>query len=51
MFTQDKTTGYTDADLAALNEELASRLAAIDPSDTDARYEAEKAFAHEVAQR
>lgn len=51
MFTQDNTAGYTDAELNALNEELTTRLAAIGPADVDARNEAEKAFADEVARR
>ncbi len=51
MFATDNTEGYTQAQLDALNAELATRLAAIDPSDTDAREEAEKAFNDEVARR
>jgi hypothetical protein len=49
--TIDNTTGYTQAELDALNAELAERLAEIDPDDTDARAEAEKAFADEVSRR
>jgi hypothetical protein len=51
MFTRDNTSGYTEAELAALNVELATVLAAIDPDDTDARERAEKAFADEVSRR
>lgn len=51
MFTRDNTEGYTQAELDALNAELAQRLAAIDPDDTEARAEAEKAFADEVSRR
>ena len=50
-FTMDNTEGYTAAELAALNAELAERLAEIDPDDVDARYAAEKAFNDEVAGR
>ena len=51
MFTADNTTGYTQEELDALNTELTERLDMIDPNDTDAREEAEKAFADEVARR
>ena len=51
MFTTGNTDGYTQAMLDALNAELAGRLAAIDPDDIDARAEAEKSFADEVARR
>jgi hypothetical protein len=51
MFTPDNTEGYTAAQLAALNTELAQRLADIDPNDLRALDAAEKAFADEVAQR
>jgi hypothetical protein len=51
MFTTDNTEGYTQAQLDALNAELVARLAAIDPTDTDARDDAEKAFSDEVARR
>lgn len=50
-FTTDNTQGYTDAELAALNAELAAKLTAIDPDDTDARAEVEKAFHDEVSGR
>lgn len=50
-FTTDNTEGYTAAELAALNAELAERLATIPADDTDARDAAEKAFADEVARR
>lgn len=50
-FTTDNTTGYTQAQLDALNAELAAILAAIDSDDTDARHEAEKAFADQVSRR
>jgi hypothetical protein len=51
MFTTDNTAGYTAAELAALNAELAAILADIPESDVDAREEAAKAFADEVARR
>jgi hypothetical protein len=51
MFTTDTTAGYTAAELAALNAELAQVLASIPENDTDARAEAEKAFADTVAAR
>lgn len=47
-FTQDNTTGYTDEQLAELNEELAQRLEGVDEDD---RADVEKAFADEVASR
>jgi hypothetical protein len=47
-FTQDNTQGYTDAELAALNAELAQRLDSVDDED---RADIEKAFADEVAAR
>ena len=50
-FTQQTTDGYTDAELDALNAELAARLSSIDPDDTDALTAAEKEFAHEVTKR
>jgi len=50
-FTADNTSGYTPAELAALNAELAAKLATLVPDDTDARAEAEKAFHDEVARR
>jgi hypothetical protein len=50
-FSQDNTTGYTDAELAALNDELAARLAAVDPDDIEARQQIEKAFADAVSGR
>lgn len=51
-FTQDNTSGYTDADLAALNAELAERLkaAGAEPGSDEAQ-EIEKAFNNEVASR
>lgn len=53
MFTQDNTTGYTDEQLAALNEELAARLAEVEegPHAEDERADLEKAFYDEVASR
>jgi hypothetical protein len=51
MFTDENTTGYTAAELAALNAELAARLAEIPEDNTDARNAAEKAFADEVSRR
>lgn len=51
LFTIENTTGYTQAELAALNTELAVRLAEIDPDNIEARIEAEKAFADEVSRR
>ena len=51
-FTQDNTSGYTDAQLAQLNIEAARRVPEIMEAypglDED---EAEKAFADEVARR
>ena len=51
MFTTDNTHGYTAAELAALNAELADILAQYAPDDTDGRAEAEKAFADAVSHR
>lgn len=51
VFTTDNTTGYTQAELDALNAELAQRLSEIDPDDVEARWDAEKAFADEVSHR
>jgi hypothetical protein len=48
MFTTDNTEGYTTVELAALNAELAARLAAV---DFDERADVEKAFHDEVAAR
>lgn len=50
MFTKQNTQGYTDAELAALNTELAERLAGLEPG-TDEYDQAEKAFSDEVARR
>lgn len=52
MFTMDNTTGYTQAELDALNAEFAARLVAegIEPG-TDEAQAMEKAFADEVARR
>lgn len=50
-FTTDNTEGYTTTELTALNVELATRLAEIDPDDTDARIAVEKAFSDEVSRR
>ena len=50
-FTTDNTEGYTDAELAALNAEMALKLALLPHDDTDARAAAEKAFHNEVAGR
>lgn len=48
-FTDENTTGYTADQIAALNAELATRLAGIEnPED---RIAAEQAFADEVARR
>lgn len=51
-FTADNTEGYTAAELAALNAELAARLqvAGVEPGSDEAA-EIEKAFADEVAGR
>lgn len=49
-FTQQNTDGYTDAQLAALNAELAERLNGLD-RDSDEYQQAEAAFADEVAKR
>lgn len=53
MFTQDNTTGYTDDQLTALNDELTARLDAVEEgqhAEAD-RADVEKAFADEVAGR
>lgn len=50
MLTNDNTEGYTAEQLAALNVELAERLAGVEPS-TDEYYQIEKAFLDEVAGR
>lgn len=51
-FTADNTEGYTQAELDALNAELAERLAAAGAeAGTEAAVEIEKAFADEVARR
>lgn len=51
-FTADNTEGYTAAELAALNAELAERLkaAGAEPGSDEAQ-EIEKAFHDEVARR
>ena len=51
-FTADNTEGYTATELAALNAELAARIAAasVEPGSDEAM-EIEKAFADEVAAR
>jgi hypothetical protein len=51
MFTTDNTEGYTIAQIAAFNAELAAILAGIPESDIEAREAAESAFADAVAQR
>lgn len=50
MFDRTNTTGYTDAELAALNAELTERLAGLEPG-SDEYEQAEKAFHDEVARR
>jgi hypothetical protein len=50
-FTQDNTFGYSDAELAALNAELAERLAGIDPDNDWLIEQTAKSFADEVANR
>lgn len=50
MFTQDNTEGYTDEQLAALNEELHERTRHL-ALDSDEYQQAEKAFSDEVARR
>lgn len=50
MFTQDNTSGYTDAELSALNAELAQRLDGVEPGSDDA-HRIEKAFSDEVSHR
>ena len=50
-FTTENTYGYTDAQLDALNTELAQRLSDIPVDDVEARASAEKAFHNEVAGR
>jgi hypothetical protein len=51
MFTVDNTTGYTQAQIDALNAELAARLAHIDENDIALRQQIEQTFADEVARR
>jgi hypothetical protein len=50
-FTTDNTAGYTAAELAALNVELAAVRARIAADDVEALAEAEDAFADQVARR
>lgn len=52
MFSMDNTSGYTQAQLDALNAELAERLnqAGVEQG-TDEASEIEKAFSDEVARR
>lgn len=51
-FTMDNTSGYTQAELDALNAEFAARLAAagIEPGSDEA-LDMENAFSDEVARR
>lgn len=49
-FTQDNTTGYSEAQLAALNDELSQRLVGVERG-SDEWSQIEKAFADEVAGR
>ena len=49
MFDQNNTTGYTNAQIATFNADLAAILVEIDEYDIDARTAAEKAFADRVA--
>lgn len=49
MFDQYNTDGYSDTEIAALNNELATRLNGID--DPDEIDNIEKRFAEEVARR
>ena len=51
MFTTGNTEGYTAAESAALNAELAARLVKIDANDVEAITAAEQEFADEVARR
>ena len=51
MFRDDNTEGYTAAQLAALNAELAARIAHLDALDTDGAHEIARAFSDEVARR
>ena len=50
MFTPENTDGYTAEQLAALNAELAERLAGVEPG-SDLYYQIEHAFADEVGHR
>jgi hypothetical protein len=50
MLTTQNTTGYTDAELAALNQEWEERSLGLDP-DSDEYHDAYKAFCDEVAKR
>jgi hypothetical protein len=49
-FRADNTDGYSDAERDALNNELAEKLAAIEPYSDD-WYQVAKAFSDEVARR
>jgi hypothetical protein len=53
MFTQANTDGYTDQELAALNDEAETRIPEImaDYGISEEQEQAEKAFADEVARR
>lgn len=51
-FTLDNTTGYTQAELDALNAEFAARLVEAGVEEgSDEAHEMAKAFADEVARR
>lgn len=50
MFTSDNTDGYTLDQLAALNAELAAKLAGVERNSYEA-HQIEKAFSDEVASR
>jgi len=49
-FTQDNTTGYSDEELSALNDELSERLGDVEIC-TDEYYVIAKNFSDEVARR
>lgn len=50
-FTSDNTEGYTRAELAGFNAELAERLAGIDPHDLWLIEEVTKSISDEVGRR
>lgn len=51
MFTPDNTSGYSDKELSALNAELYTILAEIDPDKVETVEEAKKTFYDQVSRR